>query len=190
MSGVSVGNGDATWAAARGAEELLSSDVCMPSPNDVVSAGDLADAIKASGAFDVVAIGDAIERAGVAPVLAAKLGVPCVCGVKDFEADEADPSRIIAHRDVPGGIETIRFAPPVLISVAAATSEKEIPTMKQVLAGRKTPVMRIETHSGSDDAVDVAARGKAPLTPAKMFEGTPREAARALVAQLRSQNVL
>lgn len=190
LIGVTIGNGDASWAAARGAERAISVSDFMPEPNDVLVAETLATALKHAGAVDIVAIADAIDTAGVAPVLAEKLGMSCVLDVRDFQVDPENPGKLLAHRAEGNTIETIRFSTPAVVAVSAEKSEENVPSMKEMLAARKAPcdVVVVESVSANDTKTESIKR--AELRQAKLFEGSAQEAADQLVAALRADGIL
>lgn len=191
LRAVTIGNGDVTWAAARGAQELYVCSASMPASDDMATARMLADVVRNAGEPGIVVMANASESAGVAPALAALLGVPCVLDVRDFEFDK-NREIVVAHRAIAGGVETLEFTAPVLIAVAAATSEKDVPTMKAMLAARKTPKTAVDPSgpASSEETLTVRQICKAPLKLARIFEGTPDEAAAALVETLRSDGTL
>lgn len=188
LRGATIGNGDVTWAAARGAQGLFVAEGVQPMSDDVAMARALADVVVGAGTADVVVVADAIDAACVAPALAVLLGLPCVLGVRDFAIGE-DGATIVAHRPVEGGMEQLEFGAPVLISVSAAASEKNVPSMKAMLAARKTPKTPVAA-AVAESALAVESLGKAPIQRAQIFEGSPDEAAAALVAVLRAKDVL
>lgn len=187
LRGVTIGNGDATWAAARGAQELYACEAATPESDDVAVAHSLADVVRAAGQADVVVVADAVDFSGVAPVLATLLELPCVLGVREFASGEG--GTIVAKRPIDGGMETLEFPAPVLISVNAATSEKNVPSMKAMLAARKTAKTQVSAEVRESGLVKESL-GKAPTHRARIFEGTPDETAAALVAALRADGVL
>lgn len=110
-------------------------------------------------------------------------------GVRDFEAS-ADGSAIIAHRVVPEGVEELEISLPAVISVAAVDTEKNAPTMKEMLAARKAPITKVDLASADNGRMRVAAvRTPAPHL-AKTFDGSVDQAAEQLVAALRADGVL
>ena len=189
LRGATIGNGDATWAAARGAQELFITENALPSSDDLATARALRDVVSGAGTADVVVVADSIDSAGVAPALAALLEIPCVLGVRDFAIAD-DGKTIVAHRANSVGVELLEFSAPVLISVSAATSEKNVPTMKEMLAARKTPKEQVAAEATEESSVAVQSLVKAELKRARIFEGSPDEAATALVAALRTDGVL
>lgn len=66
-----------------------------------------------------------------------------MAGVRDFAADPDDPGRIVAHRKTDKTLETLLIAVPALITVSAVEDEKNVPSMKQMLAAKKAPVEKV-----------------------------------------------
>lgn len=185
-----IGSGDVPWAMARGAARAVTADALMPSIDNAQTAEALEQVVRAAGEADVVVMGDARNFSGVAPVLAAKLGVPFVGEVQDFEIDPADSQKLIAHRKAGKQIETLSIQTPALIAVAAVDSEKNVPSIKQMLAAKKAPVEKIEAAASGETAMKAVAHRCPELHRARIFEGSAAEAAGQLVATLRADGVL
>lgn len=188
--GATIGSGDVSWAMARGAETTASVDSLMPDRDDAQTARNLEQAVRGAGSFDLVVLGESRDASGVAGALAASLGIPLVASVQDFAADTDNEGCVIAHRRRGKLIETLRITTPALITVAAIEQEKTVPTMKQMLAAKKAPVMRIEAHESGDSKVSECGVRRPDLHPAQLFEGELPQAARNLVAQLRDDGIL
>lgn len=186
--GITLDGGDASWAMARGAACAFRAK-SGTSDDDIVVARALNEAIGIAGKFDLIAMGDALEHAGVVPAVAALVGMPCVTGIGSFRADEETEGFIIAERVCGEGIETIRIALPAVVGVRALDSEKSTPSMKQMLAARKAPVDDVDVPEGACPLVADGAH--APESHrATMFEGDPYDASLELVAALRRDGVL
>jgi electron transfer flavoprotein beta subunit len=139
---------------------------------------------------DVVVIGDAEEHPGVGVTLAAQLGLPVLAGVV---AAAADAGRVEVTRRVDGVDERVSAPVPVVLVIAAQAAETKAPGMKELLAARKRPVSTVgAAELGIDlaDAVTTEARRRPELTGAELFTGDPTDAARQLLAALRSEGVL
>ena len=79
--GLTIGDGDATWALARGVEQAVSVPDARSAADNASTATVLAAAVRSIGGVDVVVIGDAESYPGVAPTLAGLLGWPVLLGV-------------------------------------------------------------------------------------------------------------
>lgn len=193
LTAVTIGDGDATWAMARGASHTLRASTYMPGKDESVTAARLANAIKAAGEYDVILIGDELEHAGVAPITAALLGLPLVAGVADVAIDSKHPGYLIAHRATSENIETLKVKLPALISVLATSSEKNRPGMRQILAAKKLPVDELDM-SELDLLSDVRLEVKETTLPDRrqvhMFEGSMSQTVSELVATLRANKIL
>ncbi|MRX81107.1 electron transfer flavoprotein subunit beta/FixA family protein [Eggerthella guodeyinii] len=184
-----MGTGDVSWALARGAASAVSAEGLMPESDEGQTASHLAALVEAAGGAELVVVGDAQKSAGVAGAVASKLGLPLVSGVRDF-AVHGDAGKLVAHRATPMGVEELEIELPAVVSVAAVDTEKNVPSMKEMLAARKAPVSKIDLADDAAARVSVAAfRAPAPHL-AKLFEGEPAQAAERLVATLRADGVL
>lgn len=190
LKAATIGSGDASWAAARGAAKVVSADDATPVPDDRAQAEELFGLLEKAGRADLVVIADSCDYAGVAPALAAMLQVPYIAEVREFKVDEADPGRIVAQRVEGNVVETIAFGTPAVVSVKAVASEKTVPTMKQMLAARKVPLEKAAGLAEAASPVETLAVNQAETKRARMFEGSPAEAAAALVGALKQDNVL
>lgn len=188
--GATIGSGDVSWAMARGAETAVSIEGLMPEKDDAQTAASLVQAILAADVYDFVVMGESRDAALVAPIVAAMLGLPLITGVQDFQLDPDNADSILAHRRVGKTIFTLRIAPPALINVAAIEQEREIPTMKQMLAAKKAPVTKLEAQASAPCKVTERALRRPPLHPAKVFDGPIPEAVDSLVAALRADEAL
>ena len=190
MAGLTIGDGDASWALARGVEQAVAVPDAPNLADNAATANLLAAAIQWIGEVDVVVIGDTEAYPGVPAVLAGVLGWPALLGVSTamFEG-----GRLVATRRMGDLEQTVSLALPAVLGVAAASAEKQAPGMKEVLAARKRPIT----------AVPLADLGTAPLDrlesrgtcvpgdgSTRIFEGSPADAARQLVAALRADGVL
>lgn len=61
-----LGNGDASWALARGAVSAVSAEGLEPAVDEAQTAANLAAVVAEAGEADLVVIGDAQKSAGVA----------------------------------------------------------------------------------------------------------------------------
>lgn len=191
--GLTVGDADPSWALARGVGEALRVTDVPPFVDDGATAAALAAGVRhlaGEAPVDVVVIGDAEEHPGVGVTLAAHLGLPVLAGVV---AAAAADGRVEVTRRVDGVDERVSAPVPVVLVVAAQAAEAKAPGMKELLAARKRQVSTISAAElGIDlaDAVTTEARRRPELTGAELFTGDPTEAARQLLAALRSEGVL
>ncbi|MDR1798433.1 MAG: hypothetical protein LBR19_00895 [Bifidobacteriaceae bacterium] len=190
LVGLTLGDGDAAWALARGVEVAYSVPDAPFLADNAATAAIMAAAVKHIGGADVVVVGDAEQHPGVPAALAGLLGWPALLGVTSATAEG---ERLTAVRRVGDTIQTVWVDAPAVLSVAATGEEAKPPGMMQMLQARKKPVTQVSlAELGVDPKEGVASRGtRLPdVTGAKMLEGSPAQVAADLVAALRSDGVL
>ncbi len=188
--GLTIGDGDPSWALARGLEQTVSvADV--PSLADNAATADvLAAAIRWIGEVDVVVIGDAEAYPAVPAVLAGVLGWPVLLGASTATFTD---DRLIATRRLDGRDQTISLGVPAVLGISAASAEKQAPGMKEILAARKrpvTPVSLADLATGQLDRLESRATRAPEVGSAHIFEGGPETTARQLVDALHADGVL
>ncbi len=188
--GLTIGDGDASWALARGVQQAFSITGAVSLPDNAATAAILAAAVGRIGGVDVVVIGDSKQDPGVGPALAGLLGWPAVMALVSATAEDG---RVAAIRRVGAKQETFSIAPPVVLGVAAESDLETTPGMKELLAARKRPLTQLTVADlGIDIAHAVTSRGtqKPDVTPARVFEGEPAVVAEQLLSALRAEGVL
>jgi electron transfer flavoprotein beta subunit len=190
LIGLTIGDGDASWALARG---VLQTTSVTDAPNLIdnsSTAALIAAAVRQIGGVDVVVIGDSEEYSGVPVALAGLLGWAAVAHVSSTSVSDG---RIQIERKQGKDVQTISVATPVVIAVSAASAEKSAPGMKEQLAARRRPITKLTLAdigaTGSDKAVSQGTRVP-ETTAARVFDGDPTVAAGQLVAALRDEGVL
>lgn len=190
LVGLTIGDGDASWALARGVERAVAVPDAPSLPDNAATAGLLAAAIQRIGEVGVVVIGDSEAYPGVPATLAGILGWPALLGVS---AATSSGGRLVATRRVGDLEQTVSVGPPAVLGVSAASAEKQAPGMKEVLAARKRPVTTVSLADlGTAPSGRLESRGtRVPgAGSARIFEGSPQSVARDLVAALRADGVL
>ena len=188
--GLTIGDGDASWALARGVEQVVAVPGAPSLADNAATADLLAAAIRWIGEVDVVVIGDAEAYLGVPAALAGVLGWPAVLGVS--AATFAD-GRLVATRRIGDREQTVSLGLPAVLAVAAASAEKQLPGMKEVLAARKRPITTValaDLGLGLLDGLESRGTRVPEAGSARIFEGSPASTARQLVAALRADGVL
>lgn len=190
LVGLTIGDGDASWALARGVLQAVSVTDAPHLTDNASTAAIIAAAVRQIEDVDVVVIGDSEEYAGVPVALAGLLGWPAVAHVGSAAASDG---RVRIVRKQGRNEQTISIAAPVVIAVSAASPEKNIPGMKEQLAARKRPITRLTlaaVGAGCDDRLSSTATRLPETTAARVFDGDPAAAAAQLVAVLRGEGVL
>ncbi|HHB90648.1 MAG TPA: electron transfer flavoprotein beta subunit/FixA family protein [Anaerolineae bacterium] len=165
---------------------------------DALNVADLlAAAIKNDGDVDVVVMGQMTVdgNTGLTPVvLGRKLGWPVLTGVA--KVVELTEDSITVERSVGQSRITVKAPTPVVLSVVKEIGEPRYPTFINI---RKAARVKIPVLTPEDLGVDVpepkvhmANFRKPPAREAKvkLFEGTPQEAAAALIDALLEEKVL
>jgi electron transfer flavoprotein beta subunit len=191
LVGLTLGDGDAAWAAARGASSTLSVTDVEPNADSSILGEVLAAGVRRIGGADVVIIGDGVWEQMVPMALAAQLGWAALAGVVSATADGG---RVRVTRKSGTGTEVIEVGTPVVLAVAARRAEEKAPGMKEVLAARKKPLEKVSSADlGVTSAGVVTVRGTSlpDTSQARIFDGDdPAAAVEQLMAALRSEGVL
>lgn len=193
LTGVTIGDGDASWALARGAQRVVSIPDVAPSPDDASTAASLAAAVRHAGEFDLVLMGDAQDHPGVAGTLGALLGMPVLLGVQGVTVHGDDSLRLLARRRVGTGLETLGAPSPVLAAVAAESTEKDVPGVRQLMDAHKRPIEKagaVEAGAPGLEAVTLIGSRVPDSHVARIFDGDPASAARDLISSLTADGVL
>ena len=189
--GLTLGDGDASWAAARGAASTVCLTDASPDPDARVTADALAAGVQHIGEAEVVVIGDSPWDPLVPACLGARLGWRTVGGVTSAVVD-GDHVRVTRRTST--GTQVLDVDPPVVLAVRARRAEQRTPGMRDVLAARKKPLEKLTA-----EALGVARQGGAVVmgtalpetTPARVIDGSDVEGAvDQLVRALRSEGVL
>lgn len=189
VCGLTIGDGDVVWAASRGVTQLKSASSLQLVDDEGDMAEELAATVRAAGDFDLVIMGDEQASAGVAGLMAAKLGLPLVAGMNDLEAGD-EPGVIVGHRKSGKSIQELRIKAPALVTVEAVEDETDVPSIKQMLAAKKTPVETLEVEAETSGRTKVESVRVPETVRATIFEGEPAEATEQLVAALRADGIL
>lgn len=188
--GVTIGDGDATWALARGLEQVVAVPDVSSLADNAATAAVLAAAVRWIGGVDLVVIGDAEAYPGVPAALAGLLGWPALFAVST--ATFAD-GRLLATRRVHDREQVLSLGLPAVLGVAAASAERQAPGMKEVLAARKRPVTLAslaDLGGGPVDRLESRGTRLPEVGAARIFEGAPAIAAEQLIAALRESGEL
>lgn len=190
LVGITAGDGDASWALARGVQTAYSI-TDLPALTDQSRTGQvLAAAVRQIGDVDVVAVGDAQQYSGVPVALAGALGWPVLLGLTSA-AVAGD--QIVATRRAGSGQARLTVSAPVVLGFAAEAEEKKAPGMKELLMARKRPVSKLAMADLGLDATErVISQGtRVPEEKqARVFQGEPAQTAKQLVDALRAEGVL
>lgn len=190
ITGVTIGDGDASWILARGIKETLCvTDV--PNLTDQVLTGKvLASTINKLGDINVVVIGDPQSYSAVPTALAGALGWKSLMGLTSARVEG---EKIIATRSVGNELHSITVDTPVVLGFVAESEEKKTPGMKEMLMARKRPVNKISI-SDLDLEIEERIESRGSHAPevkhAQLFEGDVSDSAAQLIEALKKEGVL
>ena len=190
LIGLSMGDGDASWALARGVKETYSVSDAPNLADQVLSGKILAAAVSKISNIDVVVIGDAQAYPAVAASLAAALGYEAVMGITDVKVENG---KIIATRTLGSQEQSIAVNAPVVLGVVAQSEEKGAPGMKEMLMARKRQVGVIslaELGVNTQERLSLKSSREPQIKHAKLFDGSADEAASKLLEALKKEGVL
>lgn len=190
LVGLTIGDGDASWALARGVQEAYSVTDAPPLADNAATAAILAAAVRHIGDVDVLVLGDSKQDPGVAAGVAGFLRWPVLLGVGTAAAQDG---RLTATRRTGDVSQVVSMAPPAVLGVAAEADVDQVPGMKEMLAARKRPLNAVTMADlGIAGAETLSSRGtqRPEVSAARVFTGDPVQAATQLVAALRSEGVL
>ncbi|SYZ32574.1 putative electron transfer flavoprotein FixA [Propionibacterium australiense] len=188
LVGVTIAGGDLAWAAARGAQETIIVTDATPDQDTSATAAMLAAVVRSTPSIGLVTIGDSAWNRALPVALAAALGWPCIAQVESAEPCGED--RIRVGRKSGTGVDVIETALPVVLACVAHAEEKKTPGMKEILAARRAPQVKVTIAELNAAAPDrVVSRGTRVPDSARvqLFEGD--NAASELVAALRADGV-
>jgi len=126
---------------------------------------------------------------GTLPMTVAELlGIP---GLTFARKASVEDQEILVERQTDQGFDQIASAPPVLVTVTAASDEPRYPTLKGIMAAKRKP---LETWSLADLGISadelhgaaltrvVEVRPPEPKAPTERIEGIPPEEAASRIA--------
>lgn len=187
--GLTIGDGDPSWALARGVDEAFSVTDAPSLADNASTAAIMAAAVRHLGEVDVVVLGDAKEESGVPVALAGELGWPAMVGL---HSASVQAGTLFATRKVGSQQQTVSLPTPVVLGISAESAADQVPGMKELLAARKRPLTKLtlaELGTVPCDLESIQYR-RPTSTPSRVFDGDPAEAAAQLVAALRNEGVL
>jgi electron transfer flavoprotein beta subunit len=154
----------------------------------------LAEAIKKIGKFDLILCGSLStdNLAGqVGPMIAEILGIPQLTYVKKIEVDGG---RIRCERALDEETEVCEAQCPVLITVTREINEPRVPTLMQVMAASKKPLIEWslkDVLAETPNTIEVV-RMEIPRISRKriIFKEKPAEAVQKLVEAIKKEGVI
>jgi len=180
---------------------ILLSDPAFAGSDTLATSYTLAQAIKKIGEFDLIICGkQAIDgdTAQVGPGIAVHLDIPQIAFVKKISG--LTDKKIVAERMVEEGIEVIESPLPVLITVVKDINQPRLPSLRGVMASKKT---EIPVWGAADIEVDserIGLKGSPTWvdkifsppsrSSGKIFEGETEEVVESFVHTLQEDKLL
>ncbi|MCL1975202.1 MAG: electron transfer flavoprotein subunit alpha [Firmicutes bacterium] len=189
---LTIGDGDLAWAAARGATRTTVITDALTEVNSSVTGAILAAAVKHLGDAEVIIIGDSSWDYGVVSAFIGQLGRPALAGVTAAQLQEGC---IQVTRKLGSVSQVLEVNTPLVLAAMATQSEKNEPSMKQVLTARKKPMEKLtleELGFSSPFTTVSSLKTRFPDTPpAVLIKGDdPVCACEELMAALHTEGVL
>lgn len=185
---LTVGPAEATkelrTALAMGADAAL--HVVAEPPTDPTATAALLAAALAGRPFDLLLLGKQAtdeDDAAVGPLVAARLGLPCVTWV---DAIERDGAGLRVRREIDGEGEILSVSLPCVLTAQKGLAEPRLPSLKGIMASKKKPLETL-APAATTAASQVVGLG---LPPARggMTKVEPTPAGlRALLTALRHE---
>ena len=189
--GLTIGDGDIAWGAARGAAKTIHITDGKQLDDAAETAAILGEAIRREGDVDLVLIGDSAWDPAISVMLGAELGWNTLAGVTDVRCEN---DRMVVKRRTSAAEQEISLALPAALGIMAKSEEGNPPSMRQVLTARKKPVVKIkveELGADSTSGLKVLGTRMPESTEATMLTGEdPAEIAGRILAALRDEGVL
>ena len=174
-------------ALARGADRAIhvESDT-LASADAAVVADALAAAIK-DEQFDLVLTGLQSDDQGAAQtgvILAERLGLPHATIIMDVKVDDG---RVRVKRELEGGwFQWVELAAPAVLTIQSGINQLRYATLKGIMAAKKKEIRKVAPSAPVVRRQEILALYVPQKTKqTELVDGTPAEAAAALVKKLR-----
>jgi electron transfer flavoprotein beta subunit len=177
-------------------EGILLSDRAFAGSDTWATSYALAMAIRKLGDFSLIVCGNQAsdgDTGQVGPGIAAHLDLPQITYIRKIE--EIDETRIVAERLMEDGYEAIEAPLPCMVTVVKEINVPRFPSFKGKMAAKKAriPVWTAEEIQADPEKIGLAGsptRVVRIFTPpvragGEVLDGTPEEAAAALIARLK-----
>jgi len=181
---------------AMGADDVVLVETGAPLWDSYGAAAQLAAALRALGAFDIVLCGREAADTGaglVGPMVAQALDLPFLTLVSALRV-EADGLHV--RRPCEGGHDRYVCQPPFLLTIAGEANRPRMPSVMKMMQAKKLPVQTRMPDMAApclpgDEAPPAPARALPVLAGAcTLFEGDAATATVQLVAALRAERMI
>ena len=154
-------------ALAIGADDAIRVDL---DPEDAFSVASEIAAVAREESYDIVFTGkETIDHNGseVGSMLAEMLDVPFVSYANHLEVEG---SVLVADREIEGGIQTVEFPMPCVISAAKGIAEQRIPNMRGIMMAKRKPLNVVQPTSTGSKAKPVSFELPPQKSEVKMID--------------------
>ena len=174
-------------ALARGADRAIHVEGDALAAADAFVIGDVLAAAISDEKFDIVLTGLQSDDQGfgqVGVVLAEKLGMPHATIIMEVQAAEGS---VRVKRELEGGwFQWMTLPLPALLTIQSGINQLRYATLKGIMAAKKKEIRKVMPAGNASPAQKILSihfpeKGK----KTQMLEGSPAEAAKALVQKLR-----
>ncbi|MDY6863460.1 MAG: electron transfer flavoprotein subunit beta/FixA family protein [Thermodesulfobacteriota bacterium] len=159
---------------SMGADEaVLLTDRAFAGGDTLATGYTLSMAIKKIGKFDLIFCGQQAtdgDTAQVGPSIAENLHIPQITYINKLEIQK---KKIVAHREIEGGIEVVECRMPALLTAVKGLNEPRIPKYKGIMQALKKEII-IWKASDLDLEGDRIGLGGSPTNVVKVFSPETR----------------
>jgi electron transfer flavoprotein beta subunit len=120
----------------------------QPTLDGLATARALAAELKEAGADLILTGMKAVDgdQQQVGPMTAELLGLPCLTVAAEVEIEDG---KVIAHREIEGGVEVVEAPLPALVTITKGAHEVRYPSLKGIMAAKKKPLEEREAQLGA-----------------------------------------
>jgi electron transfer flavoprotein beta subunit len=188
VTAITLGPADASkelrTALAMGADAAV--HLVADRPGDAGATAEALAAALQGRAFDLVLCGKQAtdeDDAAVGPMIAARLGLPCVAFVDGIEGK---PPALKVRREIDGEAEVLEVPTPCVLTAQKGLAEPRLPGLKGIMAAKKKPLETVTTAPAASRTEVVALALPPPRAGLTKIDATP-EGMRALLTALRNE---
>lgn len=195
---LTVGNDESSkslrQAMAMGADRaILLNDPIFKEDDALIISKIIANALKKEN-FDLIlcgklGVGD--DNQAVGSMVAAHLNIPVATVVTSLEING---EKVLAKREVEGGLEVVELTLPCLITCQKGLNEPRYPSLKGIMAAKKKEIKIFSSKDLEIDEKNLSTNLKflgylepPPRPKGKIIQGEPKEAVKELVKLLREE---
>ena len=183
---------------SRGPDELgMVGDPALDGADTALTAAVLTAAIKGIEPYDLILFGEGsadlyFQQVGIQ--VGERLGLATLNAISAIGVEDG---QVVVERSLEDEVEVLEVPLPAALSVTTDINQPRLPTMKEILKASKKPVVEKRLADlGMDGTAQKAVETASTRAPHQKqrkgikVEGTPEEAARALVGYLKKEGIV